>query len=127
MLRSGTPRLCGSDWYGEKGPDASLQIDITAYWARSGLLSLTRDAGAPPTLPVGSETRDGGHFVSAIVTACTDASAPERFLRYDIASRGGSLVCGVSFRAHFATPRSSRCISVEATKRTYQCVSSLGR
>jgi crotonobetainyl-CoA:carnitine CoA-transferase CaiB-like acyl-CoA transferase len=39
--------------FGEKGPDASLPgFDITAYWARSGLLSLTRDAGAPPTWPV---------------------------------------------------------------------------
>ena len=48
------PRLIYADvtGYGEKGPDASLPgFDITAYWARSGLLSLTRDAGAPPTLP----------------------------------------------------------------------------
>jgi crotonobetainyl-CoA:carnitine CoA-transferase CaiB-like acyl-CoA transferase len=38
--------------YGENGPDADLPgFDITAYWARSGLLSLTRDAGAPPTWP----------------------------------------------------------------------------
>jgi len=38
--------------YGEKGPDADLPgFDITAYWSRSSLLSLTRDAGAPPTLP----------------------------------------------------------------------------
>ncbi len=48
------PRLVYADLtgYGEKGPDASLPgFDITAYWASSGLLSLTRDAGAPPTLP----------------------------------------------------------------------------
>jgi crotonobetainyl-CoA:carnitine CoA-transferase CaiB-like acyl-CoA transferase len=39
--------------FGEKGPDAALPgFDITAYWARSGLLSMTRDAGAPPTWPV---------------------------------------------------------------------------
>ncbi|TMK27062.1 MAG: CoA transferase, partial [Alphaproteobacteria bacterium] len=39
--------------FGEKGPDASLPgFDITAYWGRSGLLSLTRDAGAPPTWPL---------------------------------------------------------------------------
>ena len=39
--------------FGEKGPDAELPgFDITAYWARSGLLASTRDAGAPPTLPV---------------------------------------------------------------------------
>jgi len=36
--------------FGENGPDASLPgFDITSYWARSGLLSMTRDAGAPPT------------------------------------------------------------------------------
>jgi crotonobetainyl-CoA:carnitine CoA-transferase CaiB-like acyl-CoA transferase len=39
--------------FGEKGPDAELPgFDITSYWARSGLLSMTRDAGAPPTWPV---------------------------------------------------------------------------
>ncbi|MDB6076776.1 MAG: putative acyl-CoA transferase/carnitine dehydratase [Akkermansiaceae bacterium] len=39
--------------YGDDGPDADLPgFDITAYWARSGLLALTRDAGAPPTLPI---------------------------------------------------------------------------
>jgi crotonobetainyl-CoA:carnitine CoA-transferase CaiB-like acyl-CoA transferase len=49
------PRLIYADLtgYGDRGPDADLPgFDITAYWARSGLLSLTRDAGAPPTLPV---------------------------------------------------------------------------
>jgi crotonobetainyl-CoA:carnitine CoA-transferase CaiB-like acyl-CoA transferase len=55
------PRLIYADLtgYGEKGPDASLPgFDITAYWARSGLLALTRDAGAPPTLP---PTGSGDH------------------------------------------------------------------
>ena len=49
------PRLIYADLtgYGDNGPDADLPgFDITAYWARSGLLALTRDAGAPPTLPV---------------------------------------------------------------------------
>jgi formyl-CoA transferase len=48
------PRLIYADLtgYGEKGPDAALPgFDVTAYWSRSGLLSLTRDAGAPPTWP----------------------------------------------------------------------------
>src|SRR5580704_5647111 len=48
------PRLIYADLtgYGDNGPDASLPgFDITAYWARSGLLALTRDAGAAPTLP----------------------------------------------------------------------------
>src|SRR6201991_5332305 len=68
------PRLVYADvtGYGDNGPDAQLPgFDITAYWARSGLLSLTRDAGAPPTLPVSGS---GDHatavsLYSAIVTA----------------------------------------------------------
>ncbi len=68
------PRLIYADLtgYGEKGPDAHLPgFDITAYWARSGLLSMTRDAGAPPTLPIagsGDHATAVGIF-SAIVTA----------------------------------------------------------
>jgi formyl-CoA transferase len=58
--------------YGEKGPDADLPgFDVTAYWCRSGLLSLTRDAGSPPTLPFGG-TGDSPTAVglfAAIVTA----------------------------------------------------------
>jgi formyl-CoA transferase len=49
------PRLVYADvtGYGDNGPDAQLPgFDITSYWARSGLLSLTRDAGGPPTVPV---------------------------------------------------------------------------
>lgn len=49
------PRLIYTDLtgYGDKGPDADLPgFDVTAYWSRSGLLSLTRDAGAPPTWPI---------------------------------------------------------------------------
>src|SRR6266446_524797 len=49
------PRLIYADvtGFGDKGPDAELPgFDITAYWARSGLLSMTRDAGVPPTWPL---------------------------------------------------------------------------
>jgi len=49
------PRLIYADvsGFGDEGPDANLPgFDITAYWARSGLLSQTRDAGAPPTWPI---------------------------------------------------------------------------
>src|SRR6202051_2717847 len=49
------PRLIYADLtgFGEKGPDASLPgFDLTAFWARSGLLFMTRDAGEPPTWPV---------------------------------------------------------------------------
>lgn len=67
------PRLVYADLtgYGDNGPDADLPgFDITSYWARSGLLSMTRDAGAPPTLPVagsGDHATAVGLF-SAIVT-----------------------------------------------------------
>jgi len=49
------PRLIYADLtgFGDNGPDANLPgFDVTAYWSRSGLLSQTRDAGAPPTWPV---------------------------------------------------------------------------
>src|SRR6202171_4139224 len=67
------PRLIYADLtgYGDVGPDADLPgFDITAYWARTGLLAMTRDAGAPPTLPVPAS---GDHataigLYSAIVT-----------------------------------------------------------
>jgi formyl-CoA transferase len=39
--------------YGERGPDANEPgFDITAYWARTGLMDVTRNAGCPPPLPV---------------------------------------------------------------------------
>ncbi|HTQ50884.1 MAG TPA: CoA transferase [Candidatus Acidoferrales bacterium] len=68
------PRLIYADLtgFGEKGPDADLPgFDITAYWARSGLLSLTRDAGMPPTWPVAGsgDNATAVGLYSAIVTA----------------------------------------------------------
>jgi crotonobetainyl-CoA:carnitine CoA-transferase CaiB-like acyl-CoA transferase len=68
------PRLIYADitGYGDTGPDADLpEFDITAFWARTGLLALTRDAGAPPTLPL---TGSGDHATAVglyggIVTA----------------------------------------------------------
>jgi len=68
------PRLIYADLtgFGEKGPDASLPgFDITSYWARSGLLSMTRDAGAPPTWPVAGsgDNATGVGIYSAIATA----------------------------------------------------------
>jgi crotonobetainyl-CoA:carnitine CoA-transferase CaiB-like acyl-CoA transferase len=39
--------------YGLKGPDAETPgFDVTAYWARSGLMQVSHDAGSPPTLPI---------------------------------------------------------------------------
>ncbi|HXD30217.1 MAG TPA: CoA transferase [Pyrinomonadaceae bacterium] len=68
------PRLIYADLtgFGDKGPDADLPgFDITSYWARSGLLSLTRDAGNPPTWPVGGsgDNATAVGLYSAIVTA----------------------------------------------------------
>ena len=68
------PRLIYADvtGYGENGPDADLPgFDITAYWARSGLLSMTRDAGLPPTWPVAGsgDNATAVGLYSAIVTA----------------------------------------------------------
>src|SRR5256886_674020 len=58
--------------YGETGPDAALPgFDITAFWSRSGLLSLTHDAGAATTSPcagTGDSATAVGLF-AAIVTA----------------------------------------------------------
>ncbi len=68
------PRLIYADvtGFGENGPDAELPgFDITAYWARSGLLSMTRDAGEPPTWPVAGsgDNATAVGLYSAIVTA----------------------------------------------------------
>jgi crotonobetainyl-CoA:carnitine CoA-transferase CaiB-like acyl-CoA transferase len=39
--------------YGLDGPDADMPgFDVTAYWARSGLMQVTHDADSPPTLPI---------------------------------------------------------------------------
>jgi len=49
------PRLIYADvtGYGAKGPEANTPgFDVTAYWARSGLMQVTHDADSPPTLPI---------------------------------------------------------------------------
>jgi formyl-CoA transferase len=68
------PRMIYADLtgFGERGPDADLPgFDITSYWARSGLLAMTRDAGAPPTWPVAGsgDNATAVGLYSAIVTA----------------------------------------------------------
>src|SRR5271155_31783 len=68
------PRLIYADLtgFGEKGPDAALPgFDLTAFWARSGLLYMTRDAGSPPTWPVAGsgDNATAVAIYSAIVTA----------------------------------------------------------
>src|SRR6201988_3162059 len=68
------PRLIYADLtgFGEKGPDAALPgFDLTAFWARSGLLFMTRDAGEPPTWPVAGsgDNATAGAIYGSIVTA----------------------------------------------------------
>jgi crotonobetainyl-CoA:carnitine CoA-transferase CaiB-like acyl-CoA transferase len=66
-VKAWNPRLIYADvtGFGEAGPDAHLPgFDITAYWGRSGLLSLTRDAGASPTLPVSGS---GDHATAVVI------------------------------------------------------------
>lgn len=49
------PRLIYADitGYGELGPEADKPgFDITAYWARTGLMQFMRDASGPPVAPV---------------------------------------------------------------------------
>jgi formyl-CoA transferase len=49
------PRLIYADLtgYGNNGPEADKPgFDITAYWARSGLMEYTRNDGSPPAVPV---------------------------------------------------------------------------
>jgi crotonobetainyl-CoA:carnitine CoA-transferase CaiB-like acyl-CoA transferase len=49
------PRLIYADitGYGELGPEADKPgFDVTAYWARSGLMQVTHEASSPPALPV---------------------------------------------------------------------------
>src|SRR5271155_2202733 len=74
------PRLIYADLtgYGEKGPDADLPgFDLTAYWARSGLLAMTRDAGAPPTWPVAG-SGDNATAVSLYAAIATALYRRER-------------------------------------------------
>jgi formyl-CoA transferase len=49
------PRLIYADiiGYGELGPEADKPgFDVTAYWARSGLMHFTHEASSPPAVPV---------------------------------------------------------------------------
>jgi len=67
------PRLVYADisGYGLKGPEADKPgFDITAYWARTGLMQVTHDEGSPPTLPVPGigDHATASTLYSAIVT-----------------------------------------------------------
>ncbi len=67
------PRLVYADitGYGTQGPEADKPgFDITAYWARTGLMQVTHDAGSPPTLPIPGigDHATASTLYSAIVT-----------------------------------------------------------
>jgi len=67
------PRLIYADitGYGAAGPEADKPgFDITAYWARTGLMEVTHDAGSPPTLPIPGigDHATASTLYSAIVT-----------------------------------------------------------
>ena len=98
------PRLIYADitGYGEKGPDADLPgFDITAYWARSGLLSLTRDAGAPPTLPVSGsgDHSTAANLYAAIVTGLyrRERTGKGSYVTTSLLA-SGAWACGVSLQ-----------------------------
>jgi formyl-CoA transferase len=68
------PRLIYADLtgYGDRGPDADAPgFDLTAAWARSGLLSMLHDEGCPPTVaPSGSgDNMTAVSLYASIVTA----------------------------------------------------------
>src|SRR5258705_6700655 len=104
-VKAWNPQLIYADvtGFGEAGPDAHLPgFDITAYWARSGLLSLTRDAGAPPTLPVsgsGDHATAVGLF-SAIVTGLyrRERTGQGSYVSTSLLAEG-VWACGVSIQA----------------------------
>jgi formyl-CoA transferase len=57
--------------YGAAGPEADKPgFDLTAYWARTGLMEVTHDAGSPPTLPIPGigDHATASTLYSAIVT-----------------------------------------------------------
>ncbi len=67
------PRLIYADitGYGANGPEADKPgFDITAYWARTGLMLVTHDEGSPPTLPIPGigDHATASTLYSAIVT-----------------------------------------------------------
>ena len=110
------PRLIYADvtGFGENGPDANLPgFDITSYWARSGLLSMTRDAGAPPTWPVAGsgDNATAVGLYSAISRRFTAASVPARV-------RMSPPRCSPRASGRRASRSRPRCVTRSSTRRT---------
>ena len=116
--------------YGETGPEANKNgFDVTAYWARSGLMDLVRsDANAPPTRPVAGL----GDHPSAVTLMAAVATA---LYRRERTGRGGQVatsllanglwsnaiqvqaqLTGVSY-----APRPPRSHAPNALNNIYQC------
>ena len=79
-IKEWNPRLIYADLtgFGDHGPDADLPgFDLTAFWARSGLLAMTRDAGASPTWPI-SGSGDNATAVSLYAAIATALYRRER-------------------------------------------------
>src|SRR5215469_5389673 len=73
MVESLNPRLIWAEitGYGDDGPEAEKPgFDITAYWARTGLMQVTHDEDSPPTLPIPGigDHATASTLYSAIVT-----------------------------------------------------------
>ncbi len=106
------PRLIYADvtGFGDFGPDAQLPgFDLTAYWARSGLLAMTHDGGTPPTMPIsgsGDHATAVGIF-SAIVTGLYRRERTGRgsYVTTSLLAQGvwatGVMVQGALAGAHF--------------------------
>lgn len=67
------PRIIYADvtGYGDRGPDANKPgFDMTAYWARTGLMDAIRDGDCPPAIPVPGlgDQATAGVLYAAIVT-----------------------------------------------------------
>ena len=115
------PRLIYADitGFGDKGPDADLPgFDITSYWARSGLLSMTRDAGAPPTWPVAGsgDNATAVGLYSAIVTALYRRERTGRGACHDLAACRRRVV-----RKRLDPGRAVRCEILRAARSQEPC------
>ncbi|MEU6651472.1 CoA transferase [Streptomyces sp. NPDC046900] len=116
QVASWNPRVIHADitGFGDSGPDAGQPgFDLTAYWSRSGLLGSTRDAGAPPTVPVwgSGDYTSAIAIYAAIVTALyrreqtgQGASVGTSLLATGVWATGtlvaGALAGGTSFELH---------------------------
>mgnify|MGYP003353672579 CR=1 FL=1 len=77
-LAAANPRLVylALSGYGDEGPDADrLSFDVTAFWARSGILDTMAQPGTPPPVMPSSV---GDHMVSPLLVMAVLAALYER-------------------------------------------------